>query len=191
MRNHRWVSELSWWFAPHPEWEPGENWPQEVLCVRLETDEGTVLIDPLDAPHDLRPPVRVLLTAPWHARGTVDVAASSVWARPGARWRAADPTTTDELPAGVEALLPPGDRNQALFLIREHRTLVTGDVFSGTGGRFHVFLDDEGIDRALLLPWLEALGDLPIDRVLIAHGDPVLADGAARIRAAVAETRRG
>src|SRR5204863_64823 len=40
------VSELSWWFAPHPDWEPTEDWPEEVPVVRYGTDNEVVLIDP-------------------------------------------------------------------------------------------------------------------------------------------------
>ncbi|MGH2921236.1 MAG: hypothetical protein ACRDKU_04120, partial [Gaiellaceae bacterium] len=68
-----------------------------------------------------------------------------------------------------------------------HRTLVTGDVFSGTGGKFHVLVDDP--DEEALLGWLPNLYELPVERVLIAHGEPVLTDGAARMREAVTEAR--
>jgi hypothetical protein len=61
----------------------------------------------------------------------------------------------------------------------------TGDVLSGTSGRLHVFADEADPER--LLPSLAALADLPIDQVIIPHGEPILTDGAARIRAAVAE----
>ncbi len=47
---------------------------------------------------------------------------------------------------------------------------------------------DEGNGKRLL-PAVEALADLPIERVIIPHGDAILNDGAARIRAAVAKTR--
>jgi hypothetical protein len=50
-----------------------------------------------------------------------------------------------------------------------------------------VFVDEANADR--LLPALEAVAALPIERVVIPHGDPVLSDGSARIRAAVAEAR--
>src|SRR5205823_11921034 len=30
--------------APHPEWEPTENWPEDVLCVYYESSDGIVLI---------------------------------------------------------------------------------------------------------------------------------------------------
>ena len=182
------MSELTWWYAPHPEWEPGENWPEEVLCVRLETAAGTVLIDPLDPPEDVTPPVRVLLTAPWHVRDAalvVERHGATVWAPPRARWHGPSLATTDELPEGIEALLPAGDDNQALFFLREQRTLVTGDVFSGTGGRFHVFVDPDDVEVAPFLGWLPTLLDLPVERVLIAHGEPVLEDGSARLREAI------
>ena len=76
-----------------------------------------------------------------------------------------------------------------MFFIREHATLVTGDVLSGTGGRLHVFVDEA--DVVPLLAALEALADLPIEQVIIPHGEAIRSDGAARIRVAVAEARAG
>jgi hypothetical protein len=74
-----------------------------------------------------------------------------------------------------------------VFVFPEHATLVSGDVLSGTGGRLHVFVDEA--DPVRLLPALDALADLPIERVIIPHGDLILSGGAARIRAAVADAR--
>ena len=190
------MSELSWWTAPHPDWEPGEDWPEDVPVVRYETRDEVALIDPFlptDGGFDPHgKPVRVLLTQGAHYRGTAEVVArygASVWAPPNARWRKIpNPATTDVLPAGVEAIELDGEPQQVVFLIREHATLVTGDVLSGTGGVLHVFVDEADPER--LLPALAALGELPIERVIIPHGDPILTDGAARIRAAVAEARR-
>jgi len=111
-----------------------------------------------------------------------------VWAPPRAVWRRfPNPATTDELPRGVEAIELDGEPQQVVFFIPEHATLVSGDVLSGTGGRLHVFVDEA--DPVRLLPALDALADLPIERVIIPHGDLILSDGAARIRAAVAEAR--
>ena len=190
--------------APHPRWEPAENWPEEVLCVYYQASDGIVLVDPLlprgeeaaffqslDANVErLSQPVRVLLTAPCHARDSsiiVDRYNASVWAPPRARWEGPVLTTTADLPAGVEALLPDGDMDQALFFVRDFQSLVTGDIFSGTGGRFHVFVDEQ--DREPFLAWLPQLTELPVQRVLIAHGEPVLTAGAARVQEAVAEAR--
>jgi glyoxylase-like metal-dependent hydrolase (beta-lactamase superfamily II) len=189
------VSDLTWWLAPHPAWEPGEDWDAEVPVVRYETDDEVVLIDPFLPPAANFDPsgkhVRVLLTQPAHYRGTDDFVTryrASVWVPPHAVWRRRPrPGTTEELPRGIEAIELDGEPQQVVFFIRDHATLVTGDVLSGTGGRLHVFVDEADPER--LLPSLDALADLPIDQVIIPHGDPILADGAARIRAAVAEAR--
>ena len=191
------MGELSWWMAPHPDWGPTEDWPQEVPVVRYETDDEVSLIDPFLPPdRGFDPhgkPVRVLLTQGAHYRGTADFVdryGASVWAPPRAAWRKIpNPSTTDELPEGVEAIALDGEPQQVVFFIREHATLVSGDVLSGTDGRLRVFVDDADPDR--LLRSLEALADLPIERVIIPHGDVVLSDGAARIREAVADARRG
>ena len=111
-----------------------------------------------------------------------------MWAPPRAVWRRfPNPATTDELPRGVEAIELDGEPQQVVFFIPEHATLVSGDVLSGTGGRLHVFVDEA--DPVRLLPALDALADLAIERVIIPHGDLILSDGAARIRVAVAEAR--
>jgi len=191
------VSELSWWFSPHPDWEPTEDWPEQVPVVRYETDGGVALIDPFLPPDDSFDPhgkaVRVLLTQPAHYRGTTDFVeryGASVWVPPRAAWRKRpNPATTDDLPRGIEAIELDGEPQQVVFFVRDHATLVTGDVLSGTGGVLHVFVDDA--DPEPLLPSLDALGNLPIERVIIPHGDAIRSDGAARIRAAVAEARRG
>jgi glyoxylase-like metal-dependent hydrolase (beta-lactamase superfamily II) len=187
------MSDLCWWWAPHPAWEPGENWDEEVPVVRYETDSEVVLIDPFlprdDTFDPQGKPVRVLLTQAAHYRGTTDFVVgfgASVWAPPDADWRGRpNPATTDGLPPGVEAIELDGEPEQVVFFIRDHATLVTGDVLSGTGGRLHVFVDEADPER--LLPALDALADLPIERVIIPHGELILSDGAARIRAVVAE----
>jgi glyoxylase-like metal-dependent hydrolase (beta-lactamase superfamily II) len=189
------VSELTWWFAPHPAWEPGEDWPAEVPIVRYETDDEVVLIDPFLPPDGVfdphGKPVRVLLTQPAHYRGTADFVerhGASVWVPPRAAWRRRpNPATTAELPRGVEAIELDGEPQQVVFFIPEHATLVSGDVLSGTGGVLHVFVDEA--DREPLLDSLAALGELPIEQVIIPHGELIAENGAARIRLAVAAAR--
>jgi glyoxylase-like metal-dependent hydrolase (beta-lactamase superfamily II) len=198
------VSELSWWFAPHPDWEPSEDWPEEVPVVLYETDDEVAVIDPFLPPDGTfdphGKPVWVLLTQPSHYRGTTDFVVgyeASVWVPPHAIWKRPDvriselseSARTDALPSGVHAIELDGEPQQVAFFIRDHETLVSGDVLSGTGGRLHVFVDEADPER--LLRSLNRLSDLPIDRVIIPHGDAIFSDGAARIRAAVAEARRG
>ena len=189
------MSELTWWFSPHPDWEEGEDWPEEVPVVGYETEDEIALIDPFLPPSDDFDPggkhVRVLLTQGAHYRGAADFVeryGASIWAPPRAGWRKMpNPATTDELPPGIEVIELDGEPQQVVFWIPEHATLVSGDVISGTGGRLHIFVDEA--DREPLLDSLERLAELPIERVIIPHGDLVLTDGAARLRAAVAEAR--
>ena len=145
------MSELTWWFSPHPAWEPGENWPAEVPVVRFETDDEVVLIDPFLPPDDdFDPhgkPVRVLLTQPCalprHRRFRRALWRVGLGAASGrvaaARQRA---QRRPRCPRGVEAIELDGEPQQVLFFIPEHGTLVSGDVLSGTGGALHVFVDE-------------------------------------------------
>ena len=190
------MGALGWWLSPHPDWEDGEDWPEEVPVVRYETEEEVVLFDPfLPADGSFDPggkPVRVLLTQGAHYRGTADFVeryGASIWAPPKARWRKiANPATTDALPRGVEAIELDGEPLQVLFFIREHSTLVSGDVLTGRDGAMHVFVDEA--DREPLLESLDRVAELPIERVIVPHCErPEFLDGAARIRAAVAEAR--
>jgi glyoxylase-like metal-dependent hydrolase (beta-lactamase superfamily II) len=191
------VNSLTWWFSSHPAWEPGEDWPEDVPVVKYETGDEVVVIDPFLPPSDdfdsHGKPVRVLLTQPAHYRGTADFVeryGASVWGPPNAEWRKRpNPTTTRDLPRGVEAIELDGEPQQVVFFIRDHATLITGDVLSGTGGRLHIFVDEA--DPAPLLPALAGLTELPIEQVIIPHGNVITRDGAARIRAAVDEARQG
>jgi hypothetical protein len=61
------------WQAPHPDWEPGEAWPQEVSSYAIDDGTRLLFFDPLAVPDELlslaaeREPV-VVLTSPWHER---------------------------------------------------------------------------------------------------------------------------
>ena len=126
------------------------------------------------------------MTASTRTADFVERFGASVWVPPRAEWRRRpSPATTAALPDGVTAIELDGEPQQVVFFIPEHATLVTGDVLSGTGGRLHVFVDEA--DAESLLPALKALADLPIERVIIPHGELIPVAGAARIRQAVAE----
>jgi hypothetical protein len=63
------------WQAPHPDWTPGERWPQEVSSYAIDDGARLLLFDPLSVPSEIlklagdRETV-VVLTAPWHERDT-------------------------------------------------------------------------------------------------------------------------
>ena len=201
------------WTAAHPEWTPEtlaeDGWEQDVACVRYDSGDAVVLVDPLVPqgepdglwsfvdPAAAGRPVHVLITIHWHARSAQEVAdrypGTRVWAHEPARALVEERTVCtdvfrpgDTLPGG----LVPLDAHrgwEALLWIPEHETLVVGDVITGMGdGRLRV--RDEwtlSVDPETIHAALRAELDLPIERVLPGHGPPVLAGGRAALDAAL------
>ena len=145
-------------------------------------------------------PVHVLVTVFWHTRSAarmVERYDARVHAMTSARAaiarRAGDVHETfrpgDSLPAGIEAY-PTVRRNEVAFWLPAHRALGPGDVLLG---------DDEGGLRLCPASWLPGragqaelrdsllpLLALPIERVLVSHGAPVLNDGHTALARALA-----
>jgi glyoxylase-like metal-dependent hydrolase (beta-lactamase superfamily II) len=179
------------WTAWHEEWQ------EEVGSLALESDDGLILIDPLEPPRALRRPDHVLLTVFWHYRSTTGVNAR-VWA--SARTVKAlanrgvtvtDPVRADtELPGGVVAL-EAARHGEVVYWLPAHRAVVAGDVLLGAGAKPRAT-----DDRLRLCPerWLgkgthddlreslQPLLELPVERVLPGHGAPVLAGGKAALK---------
>jgi glyoxylase-like metal-dependent hydrolase (beta-lactamase superfamily II) len=187
----------------HPNWRPNPEWPEEVGCVTYAARDALVLIDPL-VRNDLSPTawdwldravedadgsVAVLLTAPWHERSTRDVAeryAAEVWIEPVARERIRDLPKLTTMPAGIEVFTPRGvNEGQVAFLITEERTLVVAEFFLGTSAGLQVCPSPATADIGEFANSLDELRLLPIERVLVAHGQPVLGAGADAIAAAL------
>jgi glyoxylase-like metal-dependent hydrolase (beta-lactamase superfamily II) len=181
------------WTAWHDEWQ------ENVGCLALDTDDGLVLIDPLDPPRGLPRPNHVLLTVHWHARST---SARHVWAHRRAIRLLANRgvevshpiTEGDALPGGIQAFetARPGE---VVYWLPRQRALAVGDVLLGAGAKplptddalrlcperwlGKATLDDL---RKLLAPLLE----LPVVRVLVSHGEPVLRGGRRALATALA-----
>jgi glyoxylase-like metal-dependent hydrolase (beta-lactamase superfamily II) len=174
------------WTAPHPDWKPDADWPEQVGCVYYEGPEDVVLIDPLVPGADedrfwraldrdverLARPVRVLQTVRWHERSCARIAeryGGSVWYR-GPR---------SALPAGVEAIdVEPAE--ETVFWVHEHRALVPGDVLLAEDGSLEVcplsWLP-EGTTVERFSAALAPLRALPVELVLVSHGAPILDTG--------------
>ena len=107
-----------------------------------------------------------LLTCPWHVRSTAELTE---------RYDAGDAP-----PAGVEPVLVLPEIEETLWWLPEHGTLVAGDVLLGAPDGVTVcpdsWLEDEAPPAAIRAA-LRALLDLPVARVLVSHGEPVLEDG--------------
>ena len=195
------------WTAYH------EEWRNDVGCVYCETDDGIVLVDPLVPPEDAERfwraldrdveraggGVDVLLTVFWHVRSTAAIQArygARAWAATASWAAVARRTKTviepfrpgDRLPGGVEAFRT-ARRTEVAFWLPERRSLVPGDVLLG---------DDAGGVRMCPESWLPGstrhrelaeslrpLLDLPVERVLVSHGEPVLRDGLKALAAAL------
>ena len=145
-------------------------------------------------------PVAVLLANWYHVRSAREVReryaqprGSSVWAHEEARSHLAAGVVTrffrfdDTLPGGVHALAASGlNPDETVFWIPARATLVVADAILGAGnGELRIAPPSwavkgpqgrERYDREFK-PQLRALLDLPCERVLVAHGPPVLASG--------------
>ncbi|HEX9417140.1 MAG TPA: hypothetical protein VF895_10585 [Gaiellaceae bacterium] len=181
---------LWYWTAPHRNWRPGADWPEAVGCVYYEAPDAVVLIDPLlprgeegkfleHLDRDVERtgvPVVILLTAPWHERDAPLLAE---------RYRTS--REVGRLPEGIEVFVPGGqDEGQVAFFIRPHRALVVAEFLMGDGaGGLRVCPSPALIDRDAFDKSLRDLLELPVERVLVSHGEPVLTEGSRRLVEAI------
>ena len=188
------------WTALHPEWEHAENWGPEVGSVYAELPDSLVVVDPLIPAEEeetfwsaldrdverLGLPVHVLLTVHWHERSVATV----LDRYKATLWR---PEESGELPTGVHAEVVKGsDWVEALFFLEPHRALVAGDLLVGTDGGVQLPInwfpkdEREWAERNLKPELRERLSALPVELVIVSHGEPVMEKGAEALRRALA-----
>jgi hypothetical protein len=104
-------------------------------------------------------------------------------------WR---PEEKVALPAGVEPIVVEGsDWTEALFFLEPHRALVAGDLLIGSDGgielpvKWFPAAEQDWARRELKADLRSRLLDLPIELVLVSHGEPVLRDGKAALAQAL------
>ena len=178
---------LSRWTAWHDHWE------EDVGSLALETDDGLILIDPLDPPLALGRPDHVVLTVFWHGRSTSGLRSKRVWAPTRSaqplRNRGVEVTDAfkagDELPGGLEAFQT-ARVNEVAYWLPKQRAVAVGDVLLGAGAKPRptqeaLRLCPEGwLGKRThddLRESLRPLLDRPVQRVLTSHGTPVLRGG--------------
>ena len=187
------------WTASHPEWNHAEHWGPGVGSVYAELPGSVVVVDPLIPEEEeegfwsaldrdverLGFPVHVLLTAHWHERSVATV----LDRYKATLWR---PEEKGELPAGVHAEVVKGsDWVEALFFLEPHRALVAGDLLIGKDGGVELPVgwfpkgEREWAEQQLKPELLERLAKLPVELVIVSHGDPVLENGAEALRRAL------
>jgi glyoxylase-like metal-dependent hydrolase (beta-lactamase superfamily II) len=90
--------------------------------------------------------------------------------------------------AGVEPVLVLPEIEETVWWLPEHSTLVVGDVLLGAPDGVSVCPDswlEEEASPAAIRAALRPLLDLPAERVLVSHGEPVLEDGHAALERAL------
>jgi hypothetical protein len=191
------------WTAPHPDWNPdakpgsSSDWDQMVGSVLYEVSDMVVLIDPL-LPADGQAqfldwldarvagrPVSILTTIQWHRRDRRELAE---------RYRANGTRVWNYVPAGVQQR-PLRGAGETLFWLPAVAALVAGDRLIGVEGGVRVcpqsWLEGVRANRADVAALLRPLLELPIERVLVSHGEPVLEQGHAALEQAIAEAEAG
>lgn len=206
----RWTATHPEWT---PEAGGDDGWEPEVSSYALVEADTLVLIDPLvpadeeeerfwralddDVAH--HGPPQILLTVFWHTRSTptileryeeARVFAPAAWPDE-ARERAPSAELYElgaSLPGGIEAH-GTEHRGEALLWIPSHRALAAGDLLLGTrDGGVRVCPDSwlrPGVTGQMLREGLQPVLDLPIELLLLTHGEPVSDDAHAQLAAAL------
>ena len=169
------------WTAPHPSWNGQTTWGPDVRSYLYDAGTSLVLFDPLSPPSLLdtlveAQEIAVVLTAAWHRRSADECVE---------RFGAHVYGPHDDPPADVERRRIYYDAEAAYWLPR-HRALVVGDAFLAERG---LQVQDEwlpqGMTREQMYEGLRPLTELPVELLLVTHGDPVVEDAYAALRGAL------
>jgi hypothetical protein len=188
------------WTARHPEAEAEPepespaDWPPDVGSVAYEASDAFVFVDPL-VPREkafwtsLDERVRgygqrvvVLTTIAFHRRSRDELVE---------RYGASTSRARRTLPAGVETV-PIQRAGEVMVWLPEHGALIPGDRILGDGqGGLRLCPESwlrylpSGMKLPELREALRPLLDLPVEMVLVSHGEPVLAEGRAALARAL------
>ena len=184
------VADGLWvWRIEHPSWSAEADWEPLVTSTCVAAGGEIALLDPLAPPEeaanvwerlDAHPPTMVVVLKPDHVRnvdlfvrryGTRAFGPSLFWPDdvPETELEAIEPGT--ELPGGFVALYDGRGRNETPLWLPEQRTIVFSDALTAPGGELRAWATPWHGERAL--PALRALLDLPFERVIVSHGEPV------------------
>jgi hypothetical protein len=177
------------WRLEHPHWKPGQGWEPVVASTYVESRGERLILDPLAPSNDdtdlwkrldAHPPTAAVVLKPDHVRD-VDVFVRRYGIRgfgPRLFFRHDIPETElqwidpgSQLPGGLVALYDGRGRNETPLWLPEQRTLVFADALTAPSGDLRVWATAWHNER--VLPALRALLELPFERVIVSHGEPV------------------
>ena len=202
------------WTARHPEWHPGE-FGAEVVAFAIEAGDDLLLIDPI-LPEDDDPAVEELLdrlaqgrttsaliTIGYHVRDAEHLATRFDGHIYGphtcAKRLKATKLLTDfapdvEGPAGTRTYgIGKPRRSERPIWIPSHHALAFGDALvTNPEGELRVWTHDPLDEKVRsfygdrFAPTLQPLLELPVEHVLVTHGEPVIGNGAHALKEAAA-----
>ncbi len=189
------------WTAPHPGWRPGAaknstaDWEREVGSVLYLREDAATFVDTL-----VPDPEQAFWswTDPRVAQADRCLALTTIGFHRRSRDRLVDrygastSRARERLPDGVQTVALRG-AGEVVFWLPARRALVCGDRLLGApGGGLRLCPESwlgylgTGLTVERLRDILRPLLDLPVERVLVSHGDPVLRDGHAALAEALA-----
>jgi hypothetical protein len=175
------------WRLSYPDWHERAGWPEVVTSTCVESGGEVAVLDALAPPEgsevwsrlDAQPPTMAVVLKPDHVRD-VDLIVRRYGARAFGPWlfeRQNIPQTElepiepgSELPGGLRALYDGRGRNETPLWLPEQRTLVFADALIGAEDGLLIW-DTPHLERARAA--LRELLELPFERVIVAHGEPV------------------
>jgi hypothetical protein len=177
------------WRSEHPDWAPHVDWGRWVTSTCVESNGEVAVLDALAPPEDERevwdrldatPPTLAIVLKPDHVRH-VDRFVRRYGARPFGPYlfwpddvpeeRLAGIDPGDELPGGLVALYDGRGRAETPLWLPGQRTIVFADALTEREGELRVWSTPWHAER--VLPALRALLELPFERVIVSHGEPV------------------
>jgi hypothetical protein len=179
------------WRMDYPGWRarPGLGWGPQVASTCVESGGEVAVLDALAPPDDAReiwerldarPPTIAVVLKPDHVR-SVDGFVGRYGARafgPDVFHRTDVPDTELEwigpgsvLPGGFVALYDGRNRNETPLWLPEQRTIVFADALTAPEGELLVWWTPWHEKR--VVPALRELLELPFERVIVSHGEPV------------------
>jgi hypothetical protein len=187
------------WRIRHPGWREGADWQPMVTSICADLGDQSLILDPLAPPPeaktvwdrlDARPPTAVLVLIPDHVRPcsgaseprcSVDLFVRRYGCEaygPAALKRGEQPETPLRalvpgmaLPGGAVVLDDPRGFEETPLWLPEQRVIVFGDALTERNGVLRMWTMGDLDGRAVRA--LRSLLDLPFERVIISHGEPV------------------
>jgi hypothetical protein len=202
------------WTARHPEWHPGE-FGAEVAAFAIEAGNDLLLIDPIVPEQDADPVLDLLdrlaegraasslITIGYHVRSAEELAKRYEGRIYGPQTCAkrlkdtkllADFAPDIEGPAGTRTYgIGKPRRSERPIWVPSHGVLAFGDALvANPEGELRIWttdpLDDKvrSFYRDRFAPTLDPLLELPVEHVLVTHGEPLVGSGAAALKEAAA-----